>query len=62
MVTAAQARGYRYYAICDHARRLRDGRLERQDEAIAELGQRLEGIQILRGVEVDIRADGSRLE
>jgi DNA polymerase (family X) len=59
MVTAAQARGYRYYAICDHARRLRDGRLERQDEAIAELGQRLEGIQILRGVEVDIRADGS---
>jgi DNA polymerase (family 10) len=46
-------------AICDHARRLRDGRLEAQTKAIAELNERLSGIAILAGIEVDIRADGS---
>ena len=30
MVAAAQARGYAYYAICDHSQRLRDGRLRLQ--------------------------------
>ena len=59
MVSAAQARGHRYLAVCDHARRLRDGRLERQAEAIAELNGRLDGFRVLSGVEVDIRADGS---
>jgi DNA polymerase (family 10) len=59
MAGAALARGYRYLAICDHARRLRDGRLERQSEAIDELNERLEDIVVLKGVEVDIRADGS---
>jgi DNA polymerase (family 10) len=59
MVLAARARGYRYLAICDHARRLRDGRLERQAEAIAELNAGLAGFRVLSGVEVDIRADGS---
>ena len=34
MVLAAKERGHRYIAICDHARRLRDGRLEAQTEAI----------------------------
>ena len=59
MVLAAKERGHRYIAICDHARRLRDGRLEAQTEAIAELNGRVSGIQILAGIEVDIRADGS---
>ncbi len=59
MVAAAAARGYRYLAICDHAKRLRDGRLERQAEAIAELNARVSGPRVLSGVEVDIRADGS---
>ena len=59
MVAAAAERGHRYLAICDHARRLRDGRLERQAEAIAELNERVSGVRVLRGVEVDIRADGS---
>jgi DNA polymerase (family X) len=59
MVSAAQARGHRYLAVCDHARRLRDGRLERQAEAIAELNGRVDGFRVLSGVEVDIRADGS---
>ncbi len=59
MVLAAKERGHRYVAICDHARRLRDGRLEAQSEAIAELDGRVSGIRILSGIEVDIRADGS---
>jgi DNA polymerase (family X) len=59
MVLGAKERGHRYVAICDHARRLRDGRLEAQSEAIAELDGRVSGIRILSGIEVDIRADGS---
>ena len=59
MVAAARALGRRYVAICDHARRLREGRLERQGEDIAALNERVEGIEILSGIEVDIRADGS---
>ena len=57
MVLAAEERGHSYIAICDHARRLRDGRLEKQTEAIAALDVR--GITVLAGIEVDIRADGS---
>ncbi len=59
MVLGAQALGRRYLAVCDHAKRLKDGRLERQAEEIAALNERVEGIEVLSGVEVDIRADGS---
>ena len=59
MVLGSKEHGHRYVAICDHARRLRDGRLQAQTEAIAELNDRVSGIQILAGIEVDIRADGS---
>jgi DNA polymerase (family 10) len=59
MVAAAKELGRAYLAVCDHARRLRDGRLEQQAEEIAELDGRTKGLQILRGIEVDIRADGS---
>jgi len=59
MVHAAREAGHRYVAICDHARRLREGRLERQAEAIAALNESVSGLRILSGVEVDIRADGS---
>jgi DNA polymerase (family 10) len=59
MVAAAQALGLKYIALCDHAKRLKDGRLERQAGDIAELNERTRGIEILSGVEVDIRADGS---
>lgn len=59
MALAAKERGRKYVAICDHARRLRDGRLERQTEEIAGLNERLSGIRILAGIEVDIRGDGS---
>jgi DNA polymerase (family X) len=59
MVAEAQRLGRRYVAICDHAKRLKDGRLESQAEAIAALNEELDGIEVLSGVEVDIRADGS---
>ena len=59
MVEAAHELGRRYLAISDHAKRLKDGRLERQARDIAELNERVKGIQVLSGVEVDIRADGS---
>jgi DNA polymerase (family 10) len=59
MAAAALERGRKYVAICDHARRLRDGRLERQTEEIAALAKQLAGLKILAGIEVDIRADGS---
>jgi DNA polymerase (family X) len=59
MVIAARALGRRYLAVCDHAKRLKDGRLERQAEEIAALNERVDGIEVLSGVEVDIRADGS---
>jgi DNA polymerase (family X) len=59
MVAAARALGHKYIAICDHAARLRDGRLERQAEDIAALSKKTSGLRILSGVEVDIRGDGS---
>jgi len=59
MVLGARALGRRYLAVCDHAKRLKDGRLERQAEEIAALNGRVDGIEVLSGVEVDIRADGS---
>jgi DNA polymerase (family X) len=59
MVAAAQARGYAYYAICDHAQRLRGDLLHRQSEAIDELNERLAPFRVLKGIEVNIRVDGS---
>jgi len=59
MALAAQARGYEYFAICDHSHRLRDGRLEGQWREVEELNERLAPLRILRGIEVSIRADGS---
>ncbi len=57
MVEAAKAFGHSYIAICDHAGRLAGGALERQAEEIGALD--VKGIQVLRGVEVDIRRDGT---
>ena len=59
MAMAAKARGLRYIALCDHARRLRDGRIDEQADALAALNERISGLRVLSGVEVDIRADGS---
>ena len=64
MARAAKALGREYIAICDHSHSLRVANglsaadLGRQAEAIREV-ERLVGIRVLRGVEVDILVDGS---
>jgi DNA polymerase (family 10) len=63
--SAARARGYAYLAICDHTPHVTvvpglDGdALRRQGEEIAAANEQLAPFRILRGVECDIRADGS---
>jgi DNA polymerase (family 10) len=59
MALAARARGYRYLAITDHSHYLRDGRFEAQWEEIEALNAGLKPFRLLRGIEVNIRADGS---
>src|SRR6478752_112393 len=59
MVAAAQLRGYAYYAICDHAQRLRGERLHQQAEQIDALNELVAPFRILKGIEVNIRPDGS---
>ena len=65
MGIAARARGYDYLAICDHTPNVSvvpglDGdALRRQAEEIAAANERLAPFRILRGVECDIRDDGS---
>lgn len=64
MALAARSAGLDYICICDHtqslavARGLNTERLYRQREAIAEINNRIEGITILSGCELDILADG----
>jgi DNA polymerase (family 10) len=59
MVAAAQARGYAYYAITDHSHYLREGRMEAQAKEIDALAERVAPLTLLKGVEVNIRADGT---
>jgi len=62
---AARAKGYQYIGITDHsagrgiARGLNEERLRRQIAEIREFNERMDGIRILTGIEVDIRADGT---
>jgi DNA polymerase (family X) len=58
MVRSAIARGYDYYAITDHSHYLREGRLDQQRREIEKLRKQVEPFQILRGVEVNIKASG----
>jgi DNA polymerase (family 10) len=65
MAQAAKALGYEYLAITDHsagrgiAHGLTEERLRQQIEEIRRLNEKIKGIRILTGTEVDIRADGS---
>jgi len=59
MATVAKARGYSYYCVTDHSHYLREGRFHAQAEEIAAVNGRMGGFRVLRGVEVNIRADGS---
>ena len=57
MVAAAAAKGYAYYAICDHSHRLRDERLAQQAEEIEAINK-VAPLQILKGIEANIRTTG----
>jgi DNA polymerase (family 10) len=59
MALRAKARGYSFMCITDHSHYLRDGRLEAQWNEVEELNARLGRFTIHRGIEVNIRADGS---
>ncbi len=59
MATAAKGRGYKFLVLTDHSHYLRDGRLELQWAEIDALNARLKPFRILRGIEVNIRADGT---
>ena len=56
--------GYEYIAVCDHsptvgiAGGLSPERLEEKIKAVASANEELEGITVLAGAEVDIKADG----
>jgi DNA polymerase (family X) len=65
MALAAQRRGYEYLAICDHSPNVRvvpgldADQLLRQADEIAHVNELVAPFCVLRGVECDIRADGS---
>jgi DNA polymerase (family 10) len=65
MGEAARARGYEYLAICDHTPNvtvvpgLDVDALRRQAEEIARANEALAPFRVLRGVECDIRRDGT---
>ncbi len=65
MALAAKRYGWEYLAITDHSRQLAVARgldplrLARQCEEIDALNEELEGITVLKGIEVDILEDGS---
>lgn len=65
MAQAAKERGYDYLAVTDHSKRLRmvnglnERRLRKQIEEIDRLNDELDGITLLKGIEVDILEDGS---
>lgn len=64
MAVAARERGLKYIAITDHSKRvsmangLDAPRLRRQWAAIDRLNERIQGIQVLKGIEVDILERG----
>ena len=65
MVHAAKRKGYQYIAITDHskglgiARGLDEKRLREQMALIDDANRSLQDFQILKGIEVDIRGDGT---
>jgi DNA polymerase (family 10) len=64
MAEAAKARGYKYMAITDHSKNLAfangldDARAVKHIQRIRDANDKVEGITILAGIEVDILADG----
>ena len=65
MARASQALGYEYIALCDHspsvgiAGGLSPEDLDKKIDAVFTLNETLDGVTVLVGAEVDIKADGS---
>jgi DNA polymerase (family 10) len=59
MAMAARSRGHDYLAVTDHSHYLRDGKLRAQWEEIEALNERLAPFRLVRGIEVNIRADAT---
>jgi DNA polymerase (family 10) len=65
MAEAARERGYKYMAITDHSKNLAfangldDARAVEHIKRIRATGEKIEGIRIFAGIEVDILGDGS---
>ncbi len=65
MAEAARERGYQYMAITDHSKNLAfangldDARAVEHIKRIRATGEKIEGIRIFAGIEVDILGDGS---
>ncbi|PYX59314.1 MAG: DNA polymerase III, partial [Acidobacteria bacterium] len=65
MAEAARDRGYKYMAITDHSKNLAfangldDTRAAEHIKRIRTAGEKLDGIRIFAGIEVDILADGA---
>jgi len=59
MAVAARGLGHEYLAMCDHSQRLRNGKLRAQWAEIDALNERLAPFRILKGIEVNIRANGA---
>ncbi|HOK56297.1 MAG TPA: DNA polymerase/3'-5' exonuclease PolX [bacterium] len=62
---AAKNLGYEYIGICDHSKTskiaggLDEDSLKRRNEEIDKTNEKIKGIRVLKGMEVDILADGS---
>jgi len=65
IVVAAKKMGYEYIGICDHSKTskiaggLDEDTLKRRNEEIDSVQEKIKGIKILKGMEVDILSDGS---
>ena len=65
MALAAREKGYEYLAITDHSKHMSVAkgfdtrRLEEQIDEIDQLNEKMDGITLLKGIEVDILEDGS---
>jgi DNA polymerase (family 10) len=59
MARRAKASGYAFLALTDHSHYLREGRLEAQWREIDEVNERVKPFRVLKGIEANIRSDGS---
>jgi len=59
MALESKQRGYKFLCLTDHSHYLRDRRMEAQWQEIEAVNARVKPFRVLRGVEVNIRADGS---